>query len=108
MDENLKQLIYSCSGFEWDEGNRNKNKEKHGVTTEECEQVFFNQPLLVGIDYKHSQEEPRLFVLGKTDLERGLFIVFTVRDNKIRVISVRDMSRKERKVYEELNDEENT
>jgi len=108
MDENLKQLLYSCSGFEWDEGNRNKNREKHGVTTEECEQVFFNQPLLVGIDYKHSNKESRFFVLGKTDFERKLFVVFTVRSNKIRVISARDMSRKERKIYEEFSNEENT
>jgi len=70
--------------------------------------VFFNQPLLVDEDYKHSKEEPRFFVLGKTDLERELLIVFTVRNNKIRVISVRDMSRKERKVYEEFSNEENT
>ncbi len=108
MDEDLKQLIYSCNGFDWDEGNRDKNKEKHGVTTEECEQVFFNQPLFVSVDYKHSEEEPRFFVLGHTDLGRRLFIVFTVRNNKIRVISARDMSKKERKIYEELSNEENT
>lgn len=64
--------------------------------------------MLLGVDYKHSKKEPRFFIFGKTDLERKLFIVFILRNSKIRVISARDMNRKERKIYEELNSGENT
>jgi uncharacterized DUF497 family protein len=92
--------IMEWAGFEWDEGNLLKNWEKHGVTAGECEQVFFNRPLVVSHDEKHSEKEIRLYALGHTDSGRLLFIVFTVRNNLIRVISARNMSRKERKVYE--------
>src|SRR5574339_419751 len=91
------------AGFEWDENNREKNWEKHGVLASECEEVFFNLPLLLQPDASHSQKEPRYYVLGHTALERRLFIAFTVRENKIRVISARDMSRKERTIYEQIN-----
>ena len=87
-------------GFEWDEGNLLKNWEKHSVNHLEAEQVFFNEPLIVFEDLKHSLEESRWYVLGRTDKYRGLMIVFTMRGDKIRVISARDMSRKERKIYE--------
>ena len=89
------------NGFEWDEGNLLKNWEKHGVSASECEQIFFNRPLIVGSDDTHSQKESRSFALGTTDAGRRLFVVFTVRDMKIRVISARNMSRKERKVFDE-------
>ncbi len=111
MDEDLKRLICSCNGFEWDKGNKNKSKskEKHSLTTEEYEQVFFNRPLLADVDYKHSNKEPRFFVLGKTNLERKLFIVFTIRNNKIRIIFARGMNEEERKIYyKELSNEKNT
>jgi uncharacterized DUF497 family protein len=88
-------------GFEWDEGNRAKNWEKHRVSPAECEQVFFNEPLLLFPDTAHSQHEPRYYILGHTNAGRRLFVVFTVRGNLIRVISARDMSRKERKLYEQ-------
>lgn len=68
----------------------------------ECEQVFFNEPLLAQDDIKHSQEEARYYVLGQTDKKRLLFVVFTIRNDLIRVISARDMSKKERKVYGSL------
>jgi uncharacterized DUF497 family protein len=89
------------TGFDWDEGNARKN-EKHGVTTAEAEQVFFNAPLLVLEDSRHSNQEPRFHALGKTDDIRLLHITFTVRHKgeKIRVISARDMHRKERVIYE--------
>ena len=93
----------SINGFDWDAGNRNKNWKKHAVTASECEQVFFNLPLLLEPDLDHSQVEPRLFVLGRTDTGRYLFIAFTVRSEKIRVISARDMSRKEAEIYEKAN-----
>ena len=82
-------------------GNTRKN-EKHGVTMAEAEQTFFNAPLLVLEDSKHSNKETRFHALGKTDDKRLLHITFTVRHNgeKIRVISARDMHRKERVIYE--------
>ena len=87
-------------GFDWDEGNRQKNWEKHHVDFRECEEVFFNQPLLVSEDIKHSFQEKQYYVLGRSDTNRMLFLVFTLRNNKIRVISARDQSKKERMIYE--------
>ncbi|HAM32289.1 MAG TPA: hypothetical protein DCP41_01920 [Deltaproteobacteria bacterium] len=92
--------ISKCTGFEWDKGNLLKNWEEHGVTGSECEQIFFNHPRVVAPDVKHSEKEGRYFVLGHTDTGRMLFVVFMIRKNLIRVISARDMSRKERKVFE--------
>jgi hypothetical protein len=93
--------LLQAIGFEWDGGNIDKNWIKHGVSPSECEQMFFNQPLVVAEDVVHSEAEERLFALGKTDDERLLFAVFTVRKDKIRLISARDMSSKERKVYKQ-------
>ena len=90
----------SVIGFDWDNGNCKKNKIKHKVETNECEEVFFNKPLLIFPDKKHSEIETRYYALGRTVLDRKLFVVFVTRNNKIRVISARDMSRKERKIYE--------
>lgn len=89
------------TGFDWDEGNARKN-EKHGVSMAEAEQVFFNTPLLVLADSKHSSEELCFHALGKADTLRLLHITFTLRhgEEKIRVISARDMHRKERVIYE--------
>jgi uncharacterized DUF497 family protein len=94
----------SCEGFEWDEGNLKKNWEKHRVRFYECEQVFFNRPLVVASDEPHSSSEARHYALGQTDTGRLLFIVFTIRKNRVRVISARDMSKKERKMYHEQNE----
>lgn len=96
-------LFDSITRFDWDGGNQRKSHDKHGVTQLEAEQVFFNAPLLVVADQKHSQHEPRWHALGKTDEGRALHITFTLRDaNKaLRVISVRDMHRKERSIYEQ-------
>lgn len=95
--------LSSLNGFEWDEGNQIKNWIKHQVSPSECEEVFFNLPLLLADDVQHSQEEKRFYVLGQTNAERKLFISFTNRTNKIRVISARDMNRKERQVYAKEN-----
>jgi uncharacterized DUF497 family protein len=92
--------IANCTGFEWDDGNLFKNWEKHRVSATECEQIFFNRPLVAGADKQHSQREARFYALGQTDFGRLLFVVFTIRKNRIRVISARDMNRKEKKVYE--------
>lgn len=96
----MKNILEKLSGFEWDDGNIDKNKRKHQVEKVECEEVFFNQPLVIFSDKKHSQEESRYYVLGKTMRDRKLFVAFAIRNNKIRVVSARDMSRKERKIYE--------
>lgn len=95
----VNSIITGFTGFEWDNGNLLKNWEEHRVSASECEQVFFNKPLLTGSDEKHSQKEVRFYALGQTDTGRLLFVVFTVRGNLIRVISARDMNKKERKVY---------
>jgi uncharacterized protein len=89
--------------FDWDDGNQSKNWLRHQVLTTECEEVFFNLPLLLSNDIQHSQNEKRYYVLGQTNAGRQLFIAFTVRANKIRVISARDMSHKERQKYAETN-----
>jgi len=96
----IYQSLTKCEGFECDEGNILKSWERHKVTVTECEQILFNKPLIAAQDVKHSQEEPRYFALGHTDAGRHLFIVFTLRKNLIRVISARDMNRKERRLYE--------
>ena len=92
------------AGFEWDKANILKNWEKHRVSHVECEEVFFNRPLVTGIDEPHSVRETRYYALGETDGSRRLFIVFTVRSDRIRVISARDMSRKERQGYEKAKE----
>ena len=88
-------------GFDWDQGNIDKNWLKHEVTIQECEQVFFNKPFLVSPNPEHSQNEIRLRALGRSHNNRLLFMAFTIRKNLIRVISVRDMNRKEKKQYEQ-------
>ena len=99
--EMIDDILSHATGFDWDAGNENKNRIKHQVDKLECEQIFFNDPLLMYHDHRHSNEnESRYYVLGKTDANRELFIAFTMRDYKIRVISARDMSKKERRIYE--------
>lgn len=94
--------IYSDNiKFDWDEFNSNKNLIKHFVSDSECEEVFFNFPLLVYEDIKHSFKETRFYTLGKSNNERYILIVFTIRNDKIRVISARDMNKKERMIYNE-------
>ena len=91
-----------CRGFDWDEWNTKKIWSKHQVSRAECEQVLFNQPLVVGEDAEHSQEEVRFYALGQTDKGREIFLVFTIRGDLIRVITARDMSRKERRIYRDV------
>lgn len=99
--KSMNDLLFNCEGFDWDKGNSEKNWILHLVTRSECEQVFFNEPLIVADDTKHSQTEKRWFLLGKTDFERKLFIVFTIRNKLIRIISARDMNKKEKEIYYE-------
>jgi uncharacterized DUF497 family protein len=93
------ELLAGATGFEWDHGNARKSWVKHSVTRPECEQVFFNEPLLAMADIAHSATEARWFALGQTDGGRELLVVFTLRGSLIRVISARPMSRREREVY---------
>lgn len=90
-------------GFEWDHGNARKSMEKHGVSQAEAEQIFVNVPLIVTDDLAHNEREPRYHALGRTDASRSLHVTFTLRSNgtRIRIISARDMSRKERLRYEQ-------
>ncbi|GAC17726.1 BrnT family toxin [Paraglaciecola arctica] len=96
---NWKQV----TGFDWAAGNERKSEEKHTVSRFQAEQVFFNQPLLILTDEKHSQSEARYHALGKSNDARQLHITFTLRSDEtlIRVISARDMHRKERNIYEQ-------
>jgi len=95
MVDDLRRI----KGFEWDRGNTAKNEAKHGVTDREAEELFFNKPLIVARSPKGGSEI-RYAALGKTYGSRLLAVVFTVRTNRIRVISARPMSRNERKLYE--------
>lgn len=92
-----------AEGFQWDAGNARKSVDKHGVSRGEAEQVFFNDPLLLLPDERHSHSEPRFHALGRTDDGRGLLIAFTMREDGrlIRVISARDMNRREKVLYEQ-------
>jgi len=98
----LSDLLASAAGFDWDESNTQKNWEKHRVAYYEAEEVFFNEPLIARSDGRHSSEtERRYFALGQTDRARLLFVAFTFRGDRIRVISVREMNRNERAIYGE-------
>lgn len=95
--------VCSINGIAWDKGNIDKNWTKHQVSNFECEESFFNLPLILAEDTKHSQGENRYFALGQTNANRRLFIAFTIRNNNIRVISARDMSQKEERIYAKAN-----
>lgn len=105
MTDPLDQL-HECTGFQWDERNADKNWIKHKVSRTECEEVFFNEPLLIASDIKHSDAESRFYALGRTDEGRPLFVVFTLREKLIRMISARDMSKREKKEYERAQTQE--
>lgn len=96
------KVISEPISFEWDQGNIFKNFKKHNVTNQEAEETFFNQPFIVIEDKNHSSQELRFQSLGRTNNNRKLFLVFTIRINKIRVISIRDMNQKEVKIYEKI------
>jgi uncharacterized DUF497 family protein len=92
--------------FDWDGGNADKNWLRHRVSQAECEQIFFNQPLVTAEDDLHSYDESRHYALGQTDAGRLLFLVYTLRNERVRVISARDMTPRERKEYEDARKEE--
>lgn len=87
--------------FEWDEGNRRKNWDRHGVSITEAEQVFFDPNKRLLPDPRHSRGEPRGILIGKTHQGRLLFIVYTIRNRRVRIISARDLNkRRETDLYE--------
>ena len=95
MDE-----LWAWTGFDWDDGNSEKNWLTHRVRRSECEQVLLSQPLIVAQGQLLEDREVRYLAMGETGAGRRLFLVFTIRGNLVRVISARDMSRQERSVYE--------
>lgn len=85
--------------FEWDKGNKDKSRLKHGVTTDEAESIFTNEESVILPDEKHSFVEKRLAIFGRSELDRHLYVIFTVRGKKIRIISARRMHREEVEKY---------
>ena len=96
----MKTFLESKS-FDWDQGNINKNWDKHRVHHLECEEIFFNEPIVTKVEKRGVSQEERVSALGLTNEGRFLFVVFTIRTGKIRVVSARDMNKKERKIYDE-------
>jgi uncharacterized protein len=94
-----KDPLDACTGFDWDDGNVGKNWDAHRVNPQEAEDVFFNTPLVVRSDVRHSPREKRYYALGQTTVGRLLFAAFTIRRSLIRLISIRDMNEREREVY---------
>lgn len=97
------RILEEVSGFEWDAGNKEKSLAKHEVGNEECEEAFFDYNKEVQKDILHSVNEKRYILIGQTKQNRLLYIVFTIRKDKVRVISARDINKKEKKLYEEKN-----
>ena len=93
--------LQGCTGFDWDDGNLEKNWELHRVPFWEAEEIFFNEPLVIMADREHSGKEALYMALGQTDSGRLLLISLTVRGSLIRVISARDMTRREVRTYEQ-------
>lgn len=91
--------LAACTGFDWDEANVVKKWERHRVTPEEAEDVFFHDPFVLRSDPGHSKREKSYWALGRTSQDRKLFVAFTIRRRLIRVISARDMSQRECEEY---------
>ena len=96
----LMRRLATLEGFDWDRGNRDKSRFKHGVQPAEAEEAFFNHPMLLLEDPAHSGAEERFKLLGRSSAGRRVFVAFTIRGKRIRVISARDQSRQERRIYE--------
>lgn len=95
------KILKRALAFEWDSSNRGKNFKGHRVTDQECEEAFFDPQKGILRDTLHSGREERFLLLGKTKMGRVLFLVFTARGDKIRVISARDINKREKHLYEE-------
>ena len=106
MTADIFERLARCTRFEWDDGNAPKIRAGHGVTQGECEQVFYGEPLWVVPDARHSGSEKRWAAWGRTFEGRELALVVTLRGDRIRPISARDMRRKERQRYAEAETED--
>ena len=95
------QILPEFIEFIWDKSNKEKNRKSHKVEWWECEELFFNFPLYMSPDVKHSKYEERFFAFGHSNSNQLLTIVFAIRQEKIRVISARDMNKRERHMYNE-------
>ena len=102
----MLEILEDCRGFQWDQGNSEKNWLKHGVTRGEIEETFLNRPLILVLGDQRSEVTASYYGLGRTDSGRLLFVVFTIRGDLIRVISARPMSRQERRTYQDAEDVE--
>ncbi len=100
-------LFRGALNFEWDEGNHNKNFLGHEVTDQECEEIFFGPHKFLLKDVVHSDRESRYILMGETKQGRRLFVVFTTRKFNVRIISARDLNKRERQLYEEAIKNEN-
>ncbi len=97
------KIIPEALAFDWDKGNITKNINKHNVTVQESEEIFSNEPFILAEDIEHStNNEQRFEALGRTRSDRKLFVSFTIRKNKVRVISIRDMNKREEVAYESI------
>lgn len=94
--------LSKITGFEWDKENLDKSYQKHGITPNEAEEVFLDKDILLLEDLKHSKNEERLSAIGKTIKGNVLFLAFTIRKEKVRIISVRIANKKERRLYEKI------
>lgn len=94
-----KKLLELLISFEWDDGNLHKSRRKHGISTEEAEEIFVNNPFIMMYDYKHSEVEKRYHALGITNQGKKLSVCFTIRKQSIRIISARVISKKESDIY---------
>lgn len=101
----LDFTVSEIFGFEWDKGNLDKNRVKHKVTNEESEEVFANQPVRIFDDEVHSKGEKRYGALGKTNKGRRLTVFFTIRKNRVRIISAHDQGRKDKRLYKEIEEQ---
>ncbi len=93
--------LHNIKRFQWDQENNDKSYQKHGITTREAEEVFLDKDILFLEDIKHSQQEERIEAIGEVKKGRILFLVFTVRGDRIRIISARIANKKERRQYEQ-------
>lgn len=100
--ELVEFLIEGHFVFEWDTGNKEKNLIKHGILCVESENAFVDESILpLGIQvFLKKEEEVRYAILGRATVDRVIFVCFTIRSKKIRVISARVASTKERGIYE--------
>lgn len=101
VSDDIDALLAGATGFDWNVSNASKVRARHDVDPGECEQVFFSEPFVVAIDVAHFTTERRWQALGRTLAGRHVFLVFTMQDTLIRVISARNMNRKERRAYAE-------